>query len=41
MTVAAAHQIAEHIENDIAARLPHTEVLVHLEPGSHEREDES
>jgi cation diffusion facilitator family transporter len=41
MTVAAAHQIAEHIENDIAERLPHTEVLVHIEPGSHERRDES
>ncbi len=41
MTVARAHEIAEHIEDDIAERLPNTEVLVHIEPGSHEREDES
>ena len=41
MTVARAHEIAEHIERDIAERLPNTEVLVHIEPGSHEREDES
>ena len=41
MTVARAHEIAEHIERDIAERLPTTEVLVHVEPGSHEREDES
>ncbi len=40
MTVARAHEIAEHIEDDIAERLPNTEVLVHIEPGSHEREDE-
>ena len=40
MTVARAHEIAEHIEADIAERLPNTEVLVHIEPGSHEREDE-
>jgi cation diffusion facilitator family transporter len=41
MTIKAAHQIAEHIETDIAERLPHTEVLVHIEPASHERTDES
>jgi cation diffusion facilitator family transporter len=41
MTIAAAHRIAEHIETDIAQHLPNTEVFVHLEPGSHEREDES
>ena len=41
MTVAHAHEIAAHIERDIAERLPNTEVLVHIEPGSHEREDES
>jgi cation diffusion facilitator family transporter len=41
MTIAEAHGIAEHIEADIAARLPHTEVLVHVEPSTHERDDES
>jgi len=41
MTIAAAHEIAEHIETDIAERLPNTDVLVHLEPASHERQDES
>ncbi len=40
MTVAMAHEIADHIESDIAARLPNTEVLVHLEPASHEHDDE-
>jgi divalent metal cation (Fe/Co/Zn/Cd) transporter len=41
MTVAAAHRIAEHIERDIGQRLPHSEVLVHIEPASHERADQS
>ncbi|HUK78390.1 MAG TPA: cation diffusion facilitator family transporter, partial [Thermoleophilia bacterium] len=41
MTVMRAHEIAEHIESDIAERLPNTEVLVHIEPSTHEREDES
>jgi cation diffusion facilitator family transporter len=41
MTIKAAHQIAEHIETDIAERLPNSEVLVHIEPGSHDRADES
>ena len=41
MTVAAAHAIADHIETDIAERLPNTKVLVHIEPASHERADES
>ena len=40
MTVVRAHEIAHHIETDIAARLPNTEVLVHLEPASRERDDE-
>jgi cation diffusion facilitator family transporter len=41
MTVGAAHSVAEHIEADIAARLPNTEILVHVEPRSHERDDGS
>jgi divalent metal cation (Fe/Co/Zn/Cd) transporter len=41
MTIKSAHQIAEHIETDIAERLPNSEVLVHIEPASHERADES
>ena len=41
LSVARGHEIAEHIERDIAERLPNTEVLVHIEPASHEREDES
>ena len=41
MTIAAAHQAAEHIESDIGERLPNSEVLVHIEPASHERSDES
>ena len=32
MTIGAAHEIAEHIEADITATLPNTEVLVHVEP---------
>jgi cation diffusion facilitator family transporter len=38
--IGEAHDIAEHIAADITARLPNAEVLVHVEPGSHEREDE-
>ena len=41
MTIAAAHKVAEHIESDIGERLPNSEVLVHIEPASHERSDES
>ncbi len=41
MTIVAAHRAAEHIENDIVERLPNSEVLVHIEPDSHERTDES
>jgi cation diffusion facilitator family transporter len=41
MTIVAAHRIAERIESDIAERLPNTDVLVHIEPPSHDREDES
>ena len=41
MTVGEAHSVAEHIEADIAARLPNTEILVHVEPRSHERDDGS
>jgi cation diffusion facilitator family transporter len=41
MTVGEAHSVAEHIEADIAAQLPNTEILVHVEPRSHERDDGS
>jgi cation diffusion facilitator family transporter len=41
MTVGEAHDIAEHISTDIAELLPHTEVLVHVEPATHERDDQS
>ncbi len=39
LTVAAAHQTAEHIEADIRACVPNADVLVHIEPRSHERDD--
>jgi len=41
MTIAEAHDVAEHIEADIVERLPNCEVLVHIEPSTHEREDDS
>ena len=41
MTVGDAHDAAEHIASDIAELLPHTEVLVHIEPSEHERNDHS
>ena len=41
LTVAAAHQTAEHIEADIRACVPNADVLVHIEPRSHERVDDS
>lgn len=34
LTVAQAHDIAEHIEHDIRACIPNTDVLVHVEPRS-------
>ena len=39
LTVAAAHETAEHIAADIRACVPNSDVLVHIEPRSHERED--
>jgi len=39
LTVAAAHEIAEHIAADIRACVPNSDVLVHIEPRSHERVD--
>ena len=39
LTVAAAHEIAEHIATDIRGCVPNSDVLVHIEPRSHERED--
>jgi len=41
LSVAEAHDIAEHIEADIRACVPNTDVLVHVEPRSHERVDGS
>ncbi len=32
MTIQAGHDLVEHLENEIHARLPHVEVLTHLEP---------
>lgn len=32
MTVQAGHDLAERLENEIRAKLPHVEVLTHLEP---------
>ena len=40
MAIGKAHDVAEHIERDIMAQLPHTDVLVHVEPASHVPEDE-
>ncbi len=37
LTVTEAHDIAEHIEDDIRACIPNTDVLVHVEPRSPER----
>ena len=39
MTVAAAHETAEHIAADIRDCVPNSDVLVHIEPHSHERDD--
>jgi cation diffusion facilitator family transporter len=32
MTIQAGHDLVERLENDIRARLPHVEVLTHMEP---------
>ncbi len=32
VSIQAGHDIVEHLENEIRARLPHVEVLTHLEP---------
>jgi divalent metal cation (Fe/Co/Zn/Cd) transporter len=32
MSVQAGHDILERLENEIRAKLPHVEVLTHLEP---------
>jgi cation diffusion facilitator family transporter len=39
LTVAQAHETAEHIAADIRECVPNADVLVHIEPHSHERED--
>ena len=39
LTVAEAHEIAEHIAADIRQCVPNSDVLVHIEPRSHERDD--
>lgn len=41
MPIGDAHEVAEHLEADIAAKLGHTEVMVHVEPAEHERQDQS
>ncbi len=41
LTVAEAHEIAEHIEADIRNCVPNTDVLVHIEPRTHDRVDGS
>lgn len=41
LTVAEAHVTAEHIAEDIRACVPNSDVLVHIEPRSHERVDGS
>jgi cation diffusion facilitator family transporter len=41
LTVAEAHETAEHIAADIRECVPNADVLVHIEPRSHEREDGS
>jgi divalent metal cation (Fe/Co/Zn/Cd) transporter len=35
MTVAESHRICDAIENDIEKRLPHTVVVIHVEPEGH------
>ncbi|MBE0528637.1 MAG: cation transporter, partial [Thermoleophilia bacterium] len=41
LTVTEAHEIAMHITEDIRDCIPNTDVLVHVEPKTHEREDGS
>jgi cation diffusion facilitator family transporter len=41
LTVAEAHETAEHIAADIRECVPNSDVLVHIEPRSHERDDGS
>lgn len=41
LTVGAAHDVAEHIAADIRGCIPNADVMVHVEPRSHEREDGS
>jgi cation diffusion facilitator family transporter len=40
MGIVDAHDAAMHISADIKRRIPNSEVLVHVEPRSHDREDE-
>jgi cation diffusion facilitator family transporter len=32
VTVAEAHRVCDHLEHDVAERLPHTRVVIHVEP---------
>ncbi len=41
LTVTEAHEIAMHITEDIRDCIPNTDVLVHVEPKTHDREDGS
>ena len=41
LTITEAHEIAEHITEDIRACIPNTDVLVHVEPKTHDRVDGS
>jgi cation diffusion facilitator family transporter len=41
LSVGQAHAISEHISDDITAALPNADVLVHIEPAEHDREDGS
>ncbi len=41
LSVAAAHDVAEHIGADIRDCVPNADVMVHVEPRSHERDDGS
>jgi cation diffusion facilitator family transporter len=41
LTVNEAHEVAEHIAGDIRECIPNSDVLVHIEPRSHDRADGS
>ena len=41
LTITEAHEIAMHITEDIRACVPNTDVLVHVEPRTHDRDDGS